>query len=288
MGRMYAQPMPSSPSLSINGVAIVTGGGSGIGRECCLAYAAEGARGIVVADLDHEKALATMQESKTISSNPDFRVLALAVDVCDRASVDDMVRATVDVFGRIDYLVNSAGVGVQKHLPIEDVEMAEMNRFWQVNVLGTLNCIQAVTKVMKQQSVLQFSHRGKVREAGRGVILNVGSCNSYMATPHIAQYTTTKHAVIGLTKNAALDNAAYGIRVNAICPGWVNTPMVSAAIEGNSELPKLMETIVPMSRIANPEEIADVVMFMTSPRSSYVTGAGWLVDGGTTLQVQAC
>lgn len=86
----------------------------------------------------------------------------------------------------------------------------------------------------------------------------------------------------------ALDNAAYGIRVNAICPGWVETPMVSAAMEGNPELPKMMKTIIPMSRIAKPEEIADVVLFMTSPRSSYVTGVGWLVDGGTTLQVQAC
>ncbi|KAI0449668.1 short-chain dehydrogenase/reductase SDR [Xylaria acuta] len=285
---MYDQPAPLARSLSISGVALVTGAGSGIGRECCLAYAAEGARGVVVADLDHGKALETAQESQAVSSNQDFRALAIEVDVRDPASVGNMVKAAVDAFGRIDYNVNSAGVGVQKHLPIEDVDLAEMNLFWEVNVLGTLNCIQAVTKVMKQQSVLEFSHRGKLREAGRGAILNLGSCNSYMATPHIAQYTTTKHAVMGLTKSAALDSAAHGIRVNAICPGWVDTPMVSAAVEGNSELPKMMKTVIPMSRIASPEEIADVVMFMTSPRASYVTGVGWLVDGGTTLQVQAC
>jgi NAD(P)-dependent dehydrogenase (short-subunit alcohol dehydrogenase family) len=91
-----------------------------------------------------------------------------------------------------------------------------------------------------------------------------------------------------LLMHVALDLAAHGIRVNAICPGWVDTPMVDAAIEGNPDLPKLMESIIPLSRIAKVEEIADVVLFMTSPRSSYVTGMGWIVDGGTTLQVQTC
>lgn len=98
-----------------------------------------------------------------------------------------MVDAAVEAFGRIDYSVNSAGVGVRTALPIEDANLAEMNRFWQVNVMGTLNCIQAVTKVMKEQSIATFSNRGRVREAGRGVILNLGSCNSYVATPHIVQ-----------------------------------------------------------------------------------------------------
>lgn len=89
-------------------------------------------------------------------------------------------------------------------------------------------------------------------------------------------------------KCEALDNASYGIRVNAICPSWVETPMVDAAIDGNPNLGKMIKGIIPMSRIARPEEIADVVLFMTSPRSSYVTGVGWIVDGGTTLQVQTC
>ncbi len=86
--------------------------------------------------------------------------------------------------------------------------------------------------------------------------------------------------------HTALDNAKHGIRVNAICPGWVETPMVSAAIDGDPMLPKMMKAVIPMSRIAKAEEIADVIMFMISPRSSYVTGVGWIVDGGTTLQLQ--
>lgn len=101
------------------------------------------------------------------------------------------------------------------------------------------------------------------------------------AFPHYGPYRDTDD-------EAALDNAAHRIRVNAICPSWVDTPMVDAAMDGNPNLEKMMKTIIPMSRIARPEEIADVVLFMTSPRSSYVTGVGWIVDGGTTLQVQTC
>ncbi|CAF9934459.1 MAG: hypothetical protein HETSPECPRED_009227 [Heterodermia speciosa] len=275
-------------ALLIDGVAVVTGAGSGIGRECALAYAAEGARGVVLADRNYDAALEAAHESELVATHATYKALAVAVDVSDGASVDEMVKAAVHAFGRIDYSVNSAGVGVQKHLPVEEADAAEMNRFWQVNVMGTFNCVQAMTKAMKEQSVATVSSRGREREVGRGVILNLGSCNSYIATRDIVQYTTSKHAVMGLTKNAALDNAPHGIRVNAICPSWVETPMVDAAMNGNPHLEKMINGIVPMARIARPEEIADVVLFMTSPRSSYVTGVGWIVDGGTTLQVQTC
>lgn len=97
-----------------------------------------------------------------------------------------------------------------------------------------------------------------------------------------------KRELTAYNLNTALDLAPHGIRVNAICPGWVKTPMVDAAMNGDANLPKMMQSVLPMARIAKPEEIADVVLFMTSPRSSYVTGAGWIVDGGLTLQVQAC
>ncbi|KAK4222717.1 hypothetical protein QBC38DRAFT_489178 [Podospora fimiseda] len=282
-------------ALLIDGVAVVTGAGSGIGRECCLAFAAEGARGVVLADLKYEAAAEVARETESLAANPKFKAFPFAVDVRDPASVEAMVKAAVDTFGRIDYSVNSAGVGVDKPRPIAEADPAEMNRFWQVNVMGTFNCVQAVTRVMKDQDVLKVPGRRRPgtsgegepeRDCGRGVILNLGSCNSYMATPDIVQYSTAKHAVMGLTKNAALDNAKHGIRVNAICPGWVDTPMVKAAMDGNPELPIMMKTVIPMSRIARPDEIADVVLFMVSPRSSYVTGVGWLVDGGTTLQLQ--
>ncbi|KAJ3561617.1 hypothetical protein NPX13_g8873 [Xylaria arbuscula] len=275
-------------ALLIDGVALITGAGSGIGSECCLAYAAEGARGVICADINETAAGLTARESESVATHPEYKALAVAVDVSDVASVDAMVQAAVETFGSIDYLVNSAGVGVQKPAPTEDADLDEMNRFWRVNVLGTLNCMKAVTKVMKKQAVRTCTSRGRTRDVGRGVIINLGSANSYVPTPNILQYTTSKHAVLGLTRNAALDNAAHGIRVNAICPGWVETPMVDAAVAGDPNLSQMMKSIIPMGRIAKPEEIADAILFMTSPRSSYVTGVGWLVDGGTTLQVQTC
>ena len=189
-------------ALLIDGVAVVTGAGSGIGRECALAYAAEGARGVVLADRNYDAALEAAHESELVATHATYKALAVAVDVSDGASVDEMVKAAVHAFGRIDYSVNSAGVGVQKHLPVEEADAAEMNRFWQVNVMGTFNCVQAMTKAMKEQSVATVSSRGREREVGRGVILNLGSCNSYIATRDIVQYTTSKHAVMGLTKNA--------------------------------------------------------------------------------------
>ncbi|KAI0393709.1 short-chain dehydrogenase/reductase SDR [Xylariaceae sp. FL0594] len=277
-------------SLGIDGVALVTGAGSGIGRECCLGFAVEGARAVVLVDLNKDAAEAVARESEELATNAEYKTLVLGVNVTDAAAVDDMVRAAVSAFGRIDYAVNSAGVGVQKPLPVGDADPAEMNRFWQVNVMGTFNCIQSVARAMREQEVRKIPGRRKNaadRDCGRGVILNLGSCNSYCATPNIVQYTTAKHAVVGLTKNAALDNAQYGIRINAICPGWTETPMVSAAMAGDENLPKMMKRVIPMSRIATGEEIADVILFMVSPRSSYVTGVGWVVDGGTLLQLQA-
>ncbi|KAJ4296340.1 hypothetical protein N0V90_006385 [Kalmusia sp. IMI 367209] len=274
-------------ALLIDGVALVTGAGSGIGREVSLAYAAHGARALIAADLNHGAAADTARESEKLASNPDFRTLALAVDVSDPNSVNSMVAAAIQEFGRIDYSINSAGVGVQKPASVQDVDLDEMNRFWKVNVMGTLNSIKAVSKAMLAQDVRQTTTRGRTRDIGRGVIINLGSCSSYMATPDITQYTTSKYAVLGLTKNAALDLAKHGIRVNAICPSWVETPMVDAAIAGNEELHKMMQRVIPMGRIAKVEEVADVIVFMTSPLASYVTGVGWIVDGGTLLQLQS-
>lgn len=147
--------------------------------------------------------MAVARESDMSATNPRYKSLPIAVNVCDVKLVEQMVNAAVKAFGRIDYSVHCAGVGVQKPLPVEEADTGEMNRFWAVNVMGTLNCVQAVTKVMKGQTVLRVKSRaGDERDCGRGVILNLGSCNSYIATPNIVQYTTAKHAVIGLTRNA--------------------------------------------------------------------------------------
>lgn len=161
-----------------------------------------------MADINYQAAEQVAQECQSIASNEEYKSLAVQVNVCDKGSVEQMIRAAVEAFGRIDYCVNSAGVGVQKHLPTDEADAEEMNRFWQVNVMGTFNCVQAAIKVMKTQSIHTVTTRRGERHCGRGVILNLGSANSYMATPDIVQYTTAKHAVIGLTKNAG-ENANH-------------------------------------------------------------------------------
>lgn len=172
---------------------------------------------MVVADLNLEAAEKVVREceeaaASSPSSHPQgFKALAVSVDVGSRASVDAMVQAAVEAFGRIDYCVNSAGVGVRRHAPVDETDAEEMDRFWRVNVMGTFHCIQAVTKVMKAQDITTvLSPRGGGRrEVGRGTILNLGSLNSFVATPDIVQYTTSKHAIIGLTKNAGMYSAFF-------------------------------------------------------------------------------
>jgi NAD(P)-dependent dehydrogenase (short-subunit alcohol dehydrogenase family) len=141
-----------------------------------------------------------------VAVNPEYKALAIAVDVTDASSVAQMVSTAVSTFRRIDYLVNSAGIGVKEHRSVEEVSPGDMERFWKVNIMGTVHCTQAVARVMQRQSVATFQSpgRGSSREVGRGVIVNLGSANSYMATLEVAPYVTTKHAVIGLTKNSGM------------------------------------------------------------------------------------
>ncbi|PQE34037.1 Short-chain dehydrogenase reductase SDR protein [Rutstroemia sp. NJR-2017a WRK4] len=270
--------------MNITGFALVTGAGSGIGRDTAIAFAIEGAAGVLFADIDENTATEAANESRNLAQNPSYQAYSIKVDVSDEASVVSMVNFAVEKFGKIDYCVNSAGVGVEHPLEVAEASVAEFERFWNVNVKGTLLCLKAESAAMKKQDIVTVPTRSGPRNIGRGTIINLGSCNSYMATPKIVQYTSAKHAVLGMTKNA--DNAPYGIRVNAICPSWVDTPMVTRAVEGDPSLGELMKRTIPMGRIAQQQEVSDIIMFLSSPRSSYVTGAGWIVDGGTTLQLQ--
>ncbi|KAL3480535.1 hypothetical protein BJX99DRAFT_18368 [Aspergillus californicus] len=263
-------------SLHLNGVALVTGAGSGIGRECALGYAAEGAKAVVFADLSYERAVDAAQESETVATNPIFKAMAVRVDPADLGSVADMISATMRALGRIDYFVNSTWIGLsgtEADAPEpEDVQLAKTK--------GTLHCIRDVVQIMKNQAVGKYKARGKVREVGRGSIVTIGAPGSF-ATSETAPETSEEY-VLSLTKKAALDLAAHGIRLNAVCPGWVENGSVN---NGQSD-PEAIKNMIPMTRMAKAEEIADVVLFLSSPRASYVTGGTWTVDGGVSLQSQ--
>lgn len=191
--------------------------------------------------------------------------------------------------------------------------LAEFMRFQSVNVTGAFIVTRDVSAIMKLQTPRAVDPSHPQRGTCRGAIVNMGSLASFVAQPGMVQYTTSKHAVLGLSRNAgescsaavgtfnpifaicsitddtlhvriALDNASYGIRLNCVCPSWVDTPMVQRAIEQVPGLEETIKALVPFGRVACPEEVSDAVMFLCSPRSSYVTGCNFLIDGGTALR----
>ncbi|OOF97087.1 hypothetical protein ASPCADRAFT_514125 [Aspergillus carbonarius ITEM 5010] len=265
-------------TLGITGVALVTGAGSGLGRDVGIAFAAEGAIGVIFADVSLTAAQESADRSAGYATNPAYYPLAIAVDVTDLSSVRQMVAKAVETFKRIDYCVNSAGVGVREPNPVTEASMEEFDRFYRINVLGTMHCVKTVGAAMCQQAPLTVQGRTGERNVGRGAIVNLGSANSYIATRDMVQATASKHAVLGITRNAALDLGPDGIRVNAICPPWVDTRMVSAVASGHTGA-----SILPFQHMVPAEEISDVILFLCSPRASYVTGSDWVVDGGMTL-----
>ncbi|KAI3317928.1 hypothetical protein HD806DRAFT_513701 [Xylariaceae sp. AK1471] len=238
----------------------------------------------MVADLQLSSAEKVVAEITSLATASNFRAQAIEVDVTLETSVESAVQQAVRSFGRIDYCINSAGIGVQVAKAVSEADVSEFERFLRVNAMGTFLVTRYVSAAMKVQEAIPFSPTA-TRDRGltRGAIVNVGSLASFIPQPHMVQYTASKHAVLGITRNAALDNAAHGIRVNCLCPSWVDTPMVQRAVDGVPGLKEMIESVIPMRRIARPEEIADVAMFLCSSASSYITGCAMIVDGGTSL-----
>lgn len=241
-------------------VALVTGGASGIGRATALRMAEEGAR-VIVADRDGEGAARTA--AAITQAGGEAR--GVAADVTDEAQVAAMVQAALDAFGALDCAFNNAGVAPAEAQPLAEIAAAEWARVIAVNLTGVLLCLQHEIRAMAA--------------SGGGAIVNTASIAGRIGLPKAGAYVASKHGVIGLTRVAALDHAADGIRVNAICPGYVETPLASRGIE------RRRETIlarVPQRRIGTVEEIAEAVVWLCSDRAGFVTGEALTADGGYT------
>jgi meso-butanediol dehydrogenase/(S,S)-butanediol dehydrogenase/diacetyl reductase len=241
-----------------NKCALITGGGSGIGRAVCLAFAREGAE-VGVADVSLEGAEATAQEVRG-----QRKALALQVDVTNPAAVKDMVDRAVAELGGIDILVNSAGV--REIVPFLQLPFAEWQRVIATNLTGTFLCSQAVAQHLVERG------RG-------GKIVNLASVAGLMAVPNRAAYVSSKHAVVGLTKEMAMELGDKNIQVNAIAPGVVETAM-TASYFGNAELVASLKKVHPAGRWAQPEEIAGLILFLASAEANFITGATFPIDGG--------
>jgi NAD(P)-dependent dehydrogenase (short-subunit alcohol dehydrogenase family) len=246
-------------------VAIVTGGGSGIGRAGAEIMAREGAR-VVVADRDANGAAETVHRILHAGGHAESVVTDVGVD----AQLAHLVDLVVRQYGRIDILHNHAGIQVGGTL--EQVDPAGMDASWQFNVRAHYMLSRLVVPHMKA--------------AGGGVILNTSSNSGVFYDREMIAYTTSKHAVVAMTKQIAKDYARHGIRVNALCPGWVDTPFNDAftrQMGGRDALLRYVADAIPMGRFAKPEEIAEAILFLVSDRSAYMTGHALVVDGGESL-----
>ncbi len=245
-------------------VALVTGGASGIGRATCLAFAREGAR-VVVSDVDAETGEACADEIRRSGGDAVFR----RADVSDESEVEALVATAVERFGRLDCALNNAGISGAGG-PLQQISLDDFRRTLDINLIGVFLC-------MKHEIAAML-------ESGGGAIVNTASGAGVIATPFLSPYAASKHAILGLTKTAAVENARSGVRINAILPGSTDTPMLRATMDGNPEIVKLVLRSMPGGRLGRPEEIAEAVVWLCSDRASFVTGDSMLVDGGAVAR----
>lgn len=246
------------PGLVVGKAVLITGAASGIGRASATAFAREGAK-VMLSDLDEGAGKLVAAEIRSRGGDCLFR----AADVTDEAAVEALVAAAVSAWGRLDAAHNNAGV-MDAIGTVPDVSLEEFRRVVDVNLTSVFLCMKHELRVMQQ--------------AGRGAIVNTSSAAGVVGSPGLAAYTASKHGVLGLTKVAALENAGTGVRVNAILPGAVDTPLLRALTDASPAAERAIRAAQPGGRLGSPEEIAEVAVWLCSDRASFVSGASLAVD----------
>ena len=248
-----------------NKVAIVTGGGSGIGRATCQLSAEEGARG-VVADVNQKGGKVTLALVKKAGGEAVF----IKADISQEDQVKRLIKGAVKAFGKLDILVNNAAAFVFGR--VEDTTVEDWHRVLGTNVIGPALCVK--------HAVPEF------KKAGGGAIVTIGSISSFIAQPDYVPYNTSKSALINMTRCLAMDLAPFNIRANVVCPGVIRTPTLVRLIEEWKMTPDDIQrewgNYHLLKRLGEPREIANAVLFLASDEASFVTGTHLMVDGGYT------
>ena len=247
-------------------VALITGASSGIGKATAEAFAKKGVHVVVAARRKEEldKVVASVEALGGKAS-------AVRTDVSDAKSVKQMVAHTIEVFGRLDYAINNAGIEGKLN-GITDLSEDDWDQVLDINLKGTFLCMKYEARAM-----LDLGHGG--------AIVNIGSVNSFLGFPTGSAYVTSKHGLIGLTSSVSAELAPKGIRVNLLCPGITDTPMHHRlrGVVGDDLYDKGLLPTVHLQRIGRPEEVAKAIVFLCSDESSYISGSTLTVDGGLTL-----
>ena len=243
---------------------LVTGAASGLGRATAVAFCAARAR-VVVADVDEDGGAETVSMVQAVGGE----ALFIRTDVTDAAQVAAMVGGCFAAFGSLDFAVNNAGT-TGKGGRVGEYDLDDWHRTVSINLDGVFHCLRAELPIMEQ--------------AGSGAIVNVASGAGLVGFPGLPAYVASKHGVVGLTKAAALEYAASGVRVNAVCPGSTRTAMLEGYMAQDPRIEKMMIAGVPLGRLGAPEEIAAAILWLCSDAASFIVGHAMAVDGGSVVQ----
>jgi len=249
-------------SVAEKGVAVITGAAAGIGRATALAFAARGVK-VVVADIDEHGGQQVVETARQAGGE----ALFVRCDVTRDDDVQALVATTIEHYGRLDFAFNNAGIEVEQS-KLADGDEAVYDRIMDVNVKGVWRCMKHQIPAMLAQ--------------GGGAIVNTASVAGLGAAPKMSIYSASKHAVIGLTKSAAVEYAKKGIRVNAICPAVIDTDMFRRAAESDPRKAEFAAAMHPVGRLGTADEIAAAVIYLCSPDAGFTTGVALPLDGGAT------
>lgn len=245
-------------------IVIVTGAGSGIGAATAKHFAKHGAK-VVVSDIDLDRAKKVADEIVTNFGES----LPIKANVAVFEEVENLIQHTVTAFGRLDVIVNNAGIGPRNLLKTGDATLKDWDLVIAVNQTGVFYCMKLAIQQFEKQ--------------GYGNIVNIASLAGLKASPNNISYSASKFAVVGMTKSAAMEYATKNIRVNAVCPGYTESALLSQLLGAKPEMDAILKSVIPMKRYGKAEEIADAVVWLASDNTKFVTGQTITLDGGTSL-----